>query len=111
MHKSLLLLLLLLLLIPVLLPPRVLAQELTPETWRDPATRCTYLKLGDTLSLRYRRDGAADCPSVPNLISGSNTSGTELQALTRSIEALRRDVGAMRREIELIRRETQDRRP
>ena len=29
-----------------------------PSTWRDPETRCIYLKVGDSLSLRYRRDGS-----------------------------------------------------
>ncbi len=40
------------------------AQESPPSTWRDADTRCVYLKVGETLSLRYRRDGKPDCASV-----------------------------------------------
>ncbi len=40
-----------------------IAQE-TPSIWRDPDGGCTYFKLGDTLSLRYQRDGLPDCPDA-----------------------------------------------
>ena len=40
------------------------AQEAPLSTWRDPETRCVYLKVGETLSFRYRRDGKPDCASV-----------------------------------------------
>ena len=41
----------------------VMAQD-TPTLWRDPDGGCTYFRLGDTLSLRYQRDGLPDCPDA-----------------------------------------------
>jgi hypothetical protein len=81
-----------------------LAQEAAPSTWRDPDTRCIYLKVGDALSLRYRRDGSPDCASVPQDTAGATITRNDFQDLSRSIEALRRDIGGMRRELEDIRR-------
>lgn len=83
----------------------VAAQEGVPSTWRDPETRCTYLKVGETLSLRYRRDGTPDCASVPQVSASTAVTRTDFQDLTRSIEALRRDIGGVRRELGDIRRE------
>ena len=48
----------------LVLATQAMAQEAPPATWRDPDTRCVYLKVGDALSLRYRRDGTPDCASV-----------------------------------------------
>jgi predicted RNase H-like nuclease (RuvC/YqgF family) len=80
------------------------AQETPPSTWRDPDTRCVYLKVRDTLSLRYRRDGTHDCASVQQDSTDASITRGDLrdltQQITRSIEELRRDVGAVRREIE-----------
>ena len=81
-----------------------LAQEVMPSTWRDPNTQCIYLKVGDALSLRYRRDGSPDCASVPQDTAGAMITRNDVQDLTRSIEALRRDIGGMRRELEDLRR-------
>ncbi len=74
-----------------------LARETAPSTWRDPETQCVYIKLGDTLSLRYRRDGTPDCVSVQRDPAKETVSRNDFQELTRSIEALRRDVGDVRR--------------
>jgi hypothetical protein len=93
------------------------AQEIPPMTWRDPDTRCVYLKVGDTLSLRYRRDGTPDCASVQQDSTDASITRGDLrdltQQITRSLEDLRRDIGAVRREMERtcselenIRRET-----
>jgi hypothetical protein len=43
-----------------------------PSVWRDPDRGCTYLKLGDTLSLRYQRDGLPDCPDAKREASPSS---------------------------------------
>jgi hypothetical protein len=83
----------------------VAAQEGGPSTWRDPDTRCVYLKIGDTLSLRYRRDGSPDCASVPQVSAGTAVTRTDFEDLARSIEALRRDIGGVRRELSDIRRD------
>jgi hypothetical protein len=81
------------------------AQEAAPSMWRDPDTRCVYLKVGDTLSLRYRRDGTPDCASVAQATSGATITQNDLQDLTRSVEALRRDIGGVRRVLEELRRD------
>ncbi|HEY8380917.1 MAG TPA: hypothetical protein VIL09_02080 [Microvirga sp.] len=88
------------------------AQQPEPSTWRDPDTRCVYLKVGDTLSLRYRRDGTPDCASVQRDVSEEAISRNDFRELARSIEALRRDIGDVRRvmadmgrEIEAMRRQ------
>jgi hypothetical protein len=83
------------------------AQDAPPSTWRDPDTRCIYLKVGDTLSLRYRRDGTPDCASVPGATSSATITRNDLQDLTRSVEALRRDIGGVRRTLEELRRDTE----
>src|SRR5215213_8377906 len=82
-----------------------LAQEAAPPTWRDPDTQCIYLKVGDPLGLRYRRDGSPDCASVPQDTAEATITRNDVQDLTRSIEALRRDIGGMRRELEDLRRD------
>lgn len=78
------------------------AQESEPSTWRDPDTRCVYLKINDTLSLRYRRDGSPDCASVPQVSVGTSITRDDFRELSRAIESLRRDVGAVRREIDRL---------
>ena len=80
------------------------AQEPTPSTWRDSDTRCIYLKVGDTLSLRYRRDGTPDCASVQRDVADTAISRDDFRDLGRSIEALRRDIGALHRAVEDLRR-------
>jgi hypothetical protein len=93
------------------------AQETPLSTWRAPETRCAYLKVGETLSLRYRRDGKPDCASVQQDNTDASITRSDLreltQQMTRSIEELRRDIGGVRREmqhtrseLENIRRET-----
>jgi hypothetical protein len=90
-----------------------LAQETPPSTWRDPETQCVYIKLGDTLSLRHRRDGTPDCVSVQREPANETITRNDFRELIRSIEALRRDVGDVRRgmadmgrELENIRRQS-----
>ena len=82
------------------------AQE--PLTWRDPDTRCVYLKVGDTLSLRYRRDGTPDCASVERDVADAGITRNDFRELARSIEALRRDIGGVHRTVEEIRREVEN---
>ena len=92
-----------------LLAAPVLGQE-SPSTWRDPETRCIYLKVGETLSLRHRRDGSPDCASVEQVTAQSGITRIDLQDLTRAIDALRRDIGGVRREIDNLRRDIEARR-
>ena len=88
------------------------AQETPPPTWRDPDTRWVYLKVGDTLSLRYRRDGTPDCASVQQDSTDASITRGDLrettQQIVRSIEELRRDIGAVRREMERTRNELEN---
>ena len=88
------------------------AQETPPATWRDPDTRCVYLKIGDALSLRYRRDGTPDCASVQQDSTDASITRSDLretaQQIVRSIEELRRDIGAVRREMEHTRNELEN---
>jgi hypothetical protein len=88
------------------------AQETPPSTWRDPDTRCVYLKVGDALSLRYRRDGTPDCASVQQDSTDASITRGDLgeltQQITRSLEDLRRDIGAVRREMESTRNELEN---
>jgi uncharacterized membrane protein YccC len=88
------------------------AQETPPATWRDPDTRCVYLKVGDALSLRYRRDGTPDCASVQQDSTDTSITRGDLrnltQQITRSLEDLRRDIGAVRREMEHTRNELEN---
>ena len=71
-----------------------------------------YLKVGDALSLRYRRDGKPDCASVQQDNTDASITRSDLQELTqqmtRSIEELRRDIGAVRREMEHTRSELEN---
>jgi hypothetical protein len=88
------------------------AQETPLSTWKDPETRCVYLKVGETLSLRYRRDGKPDCASVQQDNTDASITRSDLreltQQMTRSIEELRRDIGAVRREMEHTRSELEN---
>jgi hypothetical protein len=88
------------------------AQEVPPSTWRDPDTRCVYLKVGDALSMRYRRDGTPDCASVQQDSADASITRGDLreltQQITRSLEEPRRDIGAVRREMEHTRNELEN---
>jgi len=84
-----------------------IAQE-APSVWRDPEGGCTYLKLGDTLNLRYQRDGLPDCPDArrggslslsPPDQTGSVTRD-DVREVTRAIENLNRKLDDLRREYE-----------
>jgi hypothetical protein len=84
------------------------AQE-TPSVWRDPDGGCVYFKLGDTLSLRYQRDGFPDCPDARREASPSSmtTSDQEkavtrddVRDVTRAIEGLSRRLDDVKREFE-----------
>jgi len=62
---------------------------------------CVYLKVEDTLSLRYRRDGTPDCVSVQQDRTDASITRGDLrdftQQIMRTIEELRRDIVAVRR--------------
>ncbi len=85
-----------------------MAQESAPSTWRDPETRCIYFKVGDALSLRYRRDGTPDCASVERDVADGGVTRNDFRELTRSIEALRRDIGDVRRVMADVSRELEE---
>jgi len=53
-----------------------------PALWRDPDGGCTYFRLGDTLSLRYQRDGLPDCPDARETGSPARPLGAA-EAATR----------------------------
>ena len=85
-----------------------MAQE-APTVWRDPDGGCTYLKLGDTLSLRYQRDGLPDCPDVRREIRPASMPPSDQEAavtrddvreVTRAIEGLSRRLDDVKREFE-----------
>ncbi len=88
------------------------AQETPPPTWRDPDTRWVYLKVGDALSLRYRRDGTPDCASVQQDSTDASIKRGDLRETTQqivsSIEELRRGIAAVRREMERTRTELEN---
>jgi hypothetical protein len=84
------------------------AQE-APSVWRDPEGGCTYFKLGDTLSLRYQRDGLPDCPEVKREVSPPTMATTgqpppitrdDVREVTQAIEGLSRKLDDLRREYE-----------
>jgi hypothetical protein len=83
----------------------VIAQDV-PALWRDP-DGCTYLRLGDTLSLRYQRDGLPDCPDArreasppPMPSNGQAVTRDDVRDVTRAIEGLTRKLDDLRREYE-----------
>jgi hypothetical protein len=79
-----------------------------PSLWRDPDGGCAYFKLGDTLILRYQRDGLPDCPDArreaappmpaPDQIKA--VSRDDVREVTRAIEGLSRRLDDVRREFE-----------
>ena len=80
-----------------------------PTVWRDPDGGCLYFKLGDTLSLRYQRDGRPDCPDVRREIGSSPMTSTDpettvtrddVREVTRAIEGLNRRMDDVKREFE-----------
>jgi hypothetical protein len=85
----------------------VIAQD-APALWRDPDSGCTYFRLGDTLSLRYQRDGLPDCPDVrreanpPPMPSNGPGAVTrdDVRDVIRAIEGLSRRMDDVRREFE-----------
>src|SRR5918997_1360823 len=85
----------------------VMAQD-APALWRDPDGGCTYFRLGDTLSLRYQRDGLPDCPNArheanqPPIPSNGQAAVTrdDVRDVTRAIEGLSRRMDDVRREFE-----------
>jgi hypothetical protein len=92
-----------LLIISILVAAPAVAQD-APALWRDPESGCTYLKLGDTLSLRYQRDGLPDCPDARREAAPPDQAGSvtrdDVRDVTRAIEALSRRLNDMRREYE-----------
>jgi hypothetical protein len=95
------------LMVGVLCTAPSLAQE-APSVWRDPENGCVYFKLGDTLSLRYQRDGLPDCPDVkretnPNAMDSAGPSSVtrdDVRDVTRAIESLNRKIDDVRKEFE-----------
>ncbi len=95
------------LLASILSTPPVMAQD-TPALWRDPDGGCTYFRLGDTLNLRYQRDGLPDCPDArreanpPPMPSNGQGAVTrdDIRDVTRAIERLTRRLDDLRREYE-----------
>ncbi len=82
----------------------VLAQD-APAIWRDPEGGCTYFRLGDTLSLRYQREGLPDWPDArqeTSLPSNGQAAVTrdDVRDVTRAIEGLSRRLDDLRREYE-----------
>jgi hypothetical protein len=80
-----------------------------PTVWRDPDGGCLYFKLGDTLSLRYQRDGLPDCPDVRRETGSSSMTSTDpettvtrddVREVTRAIEGLNRRMDDVKREFE-----------
>ena len=85
-----------------------MAQD-APIVWRDPVGGCLYFKLGDTLSLRYQRDGLPDCPDVRRGTGSSSMTSTDpettvtrddVREVTRAIEGLNRRMDDVKREFE-----------
>ena len=79
-----------------------------PSLWRDPDGGCTYFKLGDTLSLRYQRDGFPDCPdarretapAMPAVDQTGSVTRDDVREVTRAIEGLSRRLDEVKREFE-----------
>ena len=85
-----------------------MAQD-APAVWRDPDGGCTYFKLGESLSLRYQRDGLPDCPDVrretrPSSMPPSDHEAAvtrdDVREVTRAIEGLSRRLDDVKREFE-----------
>jgi hypothetical protein len=96
-----------LLIISIFVAAPAVAQD-APALWRDPDSGCTYLRLGDTLSLRYQRDGLPDCPDARRETSPSlsppdqigSVTRNDVREVTRTIENLNRKLDDLRREYE-----------
>jgi hypothetical protein len=83
-----------------------IAQD-APTLWRDPDGGCTYFRLGDTLNLRYQRDGLPDCPDArreanppPTPSNGQVVTRDDVRDVTRAVEGLTRKLDDLRREYE-----------
>jgi hypothetical protein len=80
----------------------VVARE-GPSVWRDPDGGCIYFKLGDTLSLRYQRDGLPDCPDArrdlrpPSPDQEQMLTRDDVRDVTRAIEGLSRRLDDFKR--------------
>jgi hypothetical protein len=92
----------------ILITAPAIAQDI-PVLWRDPDGGCTYFKLGNTLNLRYQRDGLPDCPdarreagpaSMPFPDPNKAVSRDDVREVTRAIEGLSRRLDDVRREFE-----------
>jgi hypothetical protein len=97
-----------LLIISILVAAPAVAQD-PPSLWRDPEGGCTYFRLGDTLSLRYQRDGLPDCPDakretssppVPSTDQAGAVTRDDVRDVTRAIEGLTRRLDDVKREFE-----------
>jgi len=98
-----------LILIAILLGIAPATAQDAPTVWRDPDGGCLYFKLGDTLSLRYQRDGLPDCPDVRRETGSSSMTSPDpettvtrddVREVTRAIEGLNRRMDDVKREFE-----------
>ncbi len=96
-------------LIAILLSIAPATAQDAPTVWRDPDGGCVYFKLGNTLSLRYQRDGLPDCPDVRRETGSSSMTSTDpettvtrddVREVTRAIEGLNRRMADVKREFE-----------
>jgi hypothetical protein len=95
-------------LIPIILSTAPVIAQDAPALWRDPDGGCTYFRLGDTLSLRFQRDGLPDCPDARHVVNPppipSNGQGAvtrdDVRDVTHAIEGLSRRLDDVRREFE-----------
>jgi hypothetical protein len=101
-----------LLLLALLPAPAALSQE-APAPWRDEGTGCWYLRAGQALTPRLRRDGTPDCPAAPPATPvtaapapaagsrwGENVDDRATRDLARAVERLEREMSALRQAIE-----------
>ena len=76
--------------------------------WRDPDGGCVYFKLGDTLSLRYQRDGfptaRTQARNQPLAMTTTDqekaVTRDDVRDVTRAIEGLSRRLDDVKREFE-----------
>src|SRR5918998_6258371 len=96
-------------LIAILLGVAPATAQDAPTVWRDPDGGCLYFKLGDTLSLRYQRDGLPDCPDVRRETGPSSVTlidqeravtRDDVRNVTQAIEGLNRRMDDVKREFE-----------
>jgi hypothetical protein len=85
------------------------AAQDVPSLWRDPDGGCAYFRIGNTLSLRYQRDGSPDCldagretnsPPVSSVDQERAVTRDDVRDVTRAIESLTQRPDDVKREFE-----------